>query len=144
MTVSCTPDVAFELWTARRALWWPLTTHSFSREDAVDVVVERFVGGRIYERTRDGRELDWGMITAFEPPERFAHTWYLGFTPDHATDVDVRFEEEGTGTRVTVTQTGFERLGGEAQGRRDGNERGWATMLSRFVDAVTEGNAGSG
>ncbi len=135
--VSGTPEAAFTLWTDRFGLWWPLRAHSFTREGALEVVLESHVGGRIFERARDGTEHDWGTITEFDPPRRLRHTWYLGFTPAEATNVEVRFDAHGGAqTLVTVIQTGFERLDGESKNRRDGNERGWAGVIPLFEAAA--------
>ena len=32
-------------------------------------------GGRLYERTTKGEELEWAHVTAFEPPHRFVLSW---------------------------------------------------------------------
>ena len=58
---------AFTTWTTRIGSWWP-ADHTVSRSEDAAVVLQAGVGGRIYERTVDGREHDWGEITAWEPP----------------------------------------------------------------------------
>jgi uncharacterized protein YndB with AHSA1/START domain len=144
VVVDCSLEQAFALWTSRLRSWWPLASHSFTKEAAEDVAIEPFAGGRIIERSRDGATRDWGTVIAWDPPRLLRHTWHLGFTPDEATDVTVSFDPEDDGrTRVTVTQTGFERLGDQAGSRRDGNERGWDSVIPSFVSAVMEGRAES-
>jgi hypothetical protein len=134
VVVRCSVDDAFALWTGRMSTWWPILSHSFGKETAVDVSVEPKVGGEIVETIADGDTRSWGTIVEWDPPRRLRHTWHLGFTPDQATDVDVRFDAEADGrTRVTVIQTGFERLGAAAELRRDGNERGWASVMPHFA-----------
>ncbi|MFI7065170.1 hypothetical protein ACIBL3_29545 [Kribbella sp. NPDC050124] len=45
------------------------------------MVLERRLGGRIYERTQAGDEIDWGEITAWDPPE---DPWILKTPPGAA------------------------------------------------------------
>jgi hypothetical protein len=47
---------AFATWTERFSSWWP-RGHSVSGDPAA-VTLEPRVGGRIFERTRDGEEID--------------------------------------------------------------------------------------
>ncbi len=135
--VACAPADAFDLWTRRLHVWWPLATHSFGRLDATSVEIEPRVGGEIIERSHDGSSRPWGTVLVWDPPHLLRHTWYLGFTPEQATEVEVRFAAaEGGQTRVTVIQTGFERLGSDARPRRDGNESGWAAVMPCYVAAL--------
>lgn len=128
---------AFALWVDHFGTWWPLATHSFGQAQAVDVVLDGRPGGAITERWHDGTSRTWGVIAQWDPPNRIRHSWYLGFTPDQATDVEVRFESiDANRTRVTVTQTGFERLGAAGPQRRDGNEKGWATVLDHYLQSA--------
>jgi uncharacterized protein YndB with AHSA1/START domain len=57
--VACPPERTFELWTERTSTWWP-ATHTVSARPDVQVIIEPGVGGRIYERTPQGDEHDWG------------------------------------------------------------------------------------
>ena len=87
--VACGPDTAFRLWTEALGTWWP-ADHTVSGDPAT-VVMEGHVGGRVFERARDGTEHDWGRVTLWEPPSRLGYTWHLGSHPDDATDVEVGF-----------------------------------------------------
>ena len=64
--VGCSPERTFELWTAQTSTWWP-STHTVSAQPGVEVIIEPGVGGRIYERTPQGDEHDWGQVTGWEP-----------------------------------------------------------------------------
>ena len=131
VTVRCTPEQAFRVFTADMGTWWPTETHSVFREEAETCVLEPGVGGRIYERNRDGTILMWGEVTAWEPPTRLAFLWRPGRWPETPTDVDVRFEPVPEGTRVTLVHSGWERLGEaalEARAEYDADD-GWGLVM---------------
>jgi uncharacterized protein YndB with AHSA1/START domain len=129
-------DAAFELFTRDIGSWWPVDTHH-ARGDVVAVVFEARLGGRIYERCRDGAEADWGEVLAWEPPRRVVFTWAPGRGPGGPTEVEVRFTAEGPATtRVEVEHRGWERLGDLAQKTRTSYLNGWPGVLRRFVDAA--------
>src|SRR3954468_8746141 len=65
-TVACPPEHAFAVWAERTSLWWP-HGHSVSVEPGLTVTFEPRPGGRIYERTPQGEEHDWGEVLAWEP-----------------------------------------------------------------------------
>ena len=135
--VACPPEHAFVTWTARFGVWWPWG-HTVSGEREATVVLEPGVGGRIYERTPEGVELDWGEITGWEPPVRLAYLWHIRRDRADATDVEITFValDDGT-TRVDIVHTGWERLGAGGQAWRDANAGGWAGLLPHFTAACT-------
>jgi Activator of Hsp90 ATPase homolog 1-like protein len=104
-------------------------------------VLESGVGGRIYERTADGVEHDWGVVTVWDPPKRLAYLWHLGGDRSEATDVDIRFVARGPDdTRLEIEHRGWERLGATADAWRDRNRIGWETVLPHFTAAITRGD----
>jgi len=60
--VACPVEHAFTVWTSGFGAWWP-RDHTVTGGPGLRVVLEGRVGGRIFERTRDGVEHDWGVIT---------------------------------------------------------------------------------
>ena len=134
--LACAQEHAFETWTEQFARWWP-RSHTVTGDPAA-IVLEPAVGGRIYERSRDGHEIDWGEITAWDPPHRFAYRWHIRRDRADATDVEIRFvATRDDATRMEITHTGWERLGAEAESWRDANRGGWAGLLPHFVAACT-------
>jgi Activator of Hsp90 ATPase homolog 1-like protein len=104
-------EVAFRTWTERIDAWWP-RGHSRSGNPDTAVFIESRVGGRIYERTPDGVEHNWGAVIAWDPPRHFAYYWYLGSSLERPTRVDVSFTvEPGGNTRVEVNHRGPELIG---------------------------------
>jgi uncharacterized protein YndB with AHSA1/START domain len=73
--VACSAEHAFHVWTDRIGTWWPSDHTATGQADLI--VLEGGVGGRIYERTSDGVEHDWGEVTVWEPPARLVYLWHL-------------------------------------------------------------------
>lgn len=139
LDLACPAAHAFAVWTTRIGSWWPADHTVSGRPERV--VLQGHVGGRIYERTGEGVEHDWGRVTAWEPPARLAYTWLLGGTPGTATEVEIHFRPRGADTsRVEIVHTGWERLGRDAGERRDRNRHGWATLLPHYVTATSNGS----
>jgi uncharacterized protein YndB with AHSA1/START domain len=135
--VACGPDHAFRVWTDRIGTWWPADHTVSGAEDGV-VVLEGHVGGRIFERTADGAEHDWGEVTAWEPPSRLAYLWFLRTDRGDATDVEIRFVAVGdSATRVEIEHSGWERLGDRGATWRERNLGGWSTLLPHYRAALT-------
>jgi DNA-binding transcriptional ArsR family regulator/uncharacterized protein YndB with AHSA1/START domain len=126
---------AFRLFTAEIARWWPLRTHSVFGDDAAACVVDAQVGGRVYEVHTDGRQQsEWGRVLAWEPPHRLVCSWYPGRDPLTAQELEVRFEEQGGNTRVTLIHTGWERLGDHGVAARANYDTGWDMVLKGYMD----------
>lgn len=135
--VACPASHAFTTWTKRFGMWWP-RGHTVTGDADVAVVLEPGVGGRIFERASDGREVDWGWVTTWEPPHRLGYRWHIRRTPAEATDVDVTFVAvEDDACRIDIVHTGWERLGADAQTWRDANRGGWDGLLPHLVAACT-------
>lgn len=134
--VACPPERTFELWTARITTWWP-TTHTVSAAPGVEIIIEPGIGGRIYERTPQGQEHDWGQVTRWEPPDRIAYLWHLRQDRADATEVEIIFAaSQSDGTTVSIEHRGWERLGARGPERRETNQRGWSSLLPQFQAAA--------
>jgi uncharacterized protein YndB with AHSA1/START domain len=143
LVVDCDVAHAFATWTERFSAWWP-RGHSVSGDPA-EVVLEPRHGGRIFERTRQGDEIDWGEITAWDPPHLLAYRWHIRRGRAEATDVQIRFVAVDGRTLLEITQAGWERLGDDAHQWRDANAGGWSGLLPHFAAAcdaaTTEGDS---
>jgi uncharacterized protein YndB with AHSA1/START domain len=85
-----------------------------------------------------------------DPPHRFAYRWaaireHWGEEPDESNSTLVEFTlaAEGDGTRLRVVESGFEKLDGTDEQRREafeGNTEGWEVQLAnvaRYSERVT-------
>jgi hypothetical protein len=136
--VACPADHAFSVWTAGIGTWWP-PDHTVTGR-AEHIVLEGGVGGRIYERTADGIEHEWGEVTVWQPPARLGYLWYLGRDRADATEVEITFLAKGAAaTQVEIEHRGWERLGPTGEQWRDRNRAAWQTLLPHFVAAIAEG-----
>jgi uncharacterized protein YndB with AHSA1/START domain len=142
VTVNCSVEHAFEVFTERIGQWWPLHLHSIAvHEDGTDppetAVMEAGLGGRLYERTAEGEELEWGKVLVWEPPNRLVLEWRPSRKPATPTEIDVRFTAEGEGTRVDLRHRGWERLGPRGADVRNGYDSGWPTVIQAFAEAAS-------
>ena len=141
--VAASQAIAFEVFTARLAAWWPMPSHHIGQAECVDVVVEPRVGGRWFERGSDGSECDWGRVLAWEPPGRVVLAWQLGanwaFDPSLLTEVEVRFVAvDDRQTRVELEHRGLEAYGPQAPAMRDvfASPNGWTGMLEHYDEVA--------
>lgn len=136
--VGISPERAFELFTERIGEWWPLQTHGIFGEDAKDVVCEGHVGGRVYEVSKHGEEELWAEVLEYEPPRKLTLSWRPNPERPAPTHIEVTFSAEGSGTKVELIHTGWERLGDHsvATEARDFYDSGWPLVLRCFAEVA--------
>ena len=134
--IQCSAEHAFDVWTTRLSSWWP-KGHSASGNPDTVVVFEPRLGGRIFERTPDGSEIDWGEITLWDPPHVLGYLWHIARDRRDATSVELTFVDLGDDTtRLDIVHSGWERLGEEGPAWREANTNGWSALIPRFVAAA--------
>jgi uncharacterized protein YndB with AHSA1/START domain len=134
--VACSPDHAFATWTERATAWWP-PQHTVSHEPGAEIVFEPRAGGRIFERTPEGQEIEWGEIVEWDPPRRLRYLWRIATEASNATDVEIVFRElPNSATRVEIEHGGWDRLGDLGQSWRGANVAGWDGVLPSYRRAA--------
>ena len=145
-------DRAFAVFTEEMGRWWPVekTFAHVALGQPVSfgtVIVEPRAGGRWFELTTEGEEIDRGRVLAYEPPRRLVLTWQVTPNgqpdpdPSKASEVEIRFVSEGpTATRIELEHSGFERHrpdGAAVWRKAMESSDGWDTILDRFAIATT-------
>ena len=133
----------FRIFTEELSAWWPIATHSINGDDVVGVEMEPFAGGRIYERTTDGTECDWGTVLEWDAPGGFTVSWKPNLDPNaHRTTWTISFESVSDEvTRIELVHTGWEGFGEGAGSAHAAYQTGWDLVLGAFLAATPERQA---
>jgi uncharacterized protein YndB with AHSA1/START domain len=124
---------AFDLFTRDIGSWWPLDKASFGGDRASELHFEPYVGGRFYERYKDGQEHSAGRVLRWEPPRLVAYSWQHDDW-SAPTEVEMRFIDEEPGvTRVELEHRAWDRLGDLADRMRNMYNSGWPTVITCFA-----------
>jgi uncharacterized protein YndB with AHSA1/START domain len=141
VNVQAAPEIAWRIFTEKMGAWWPLATYKIGKANAVDAVLEPYVGGRWYERGDDGSTCDWGRVLLWEPPSRLVLTWDISaeWQPDPAlnTEIEVRFIAQAgrKATRVEFEHRRLDRYGARRDEMRRiyDTEGDWGRLLASFA-----------
>jgi len=119
-------------------VWAALTTAEglgawFGDEAAIDLRP----GGSAWMKFGGGYTADM-RVERVDEPTVFGFTWHIFGLPGddpRRTYVEFTLEPVGTGTRLTVVETGFAQLPDDAHRTAyDGNAQGWVEELGELVD----------
>ena len=112
--VRVTPADAFDVFTREIDLWWRTgRAYRIAGRRRGQLFFEPKLGGRLFEtfETTGSHTFEVGKVTVWEPPSRLALEWRgVNFKPHELTTVEVRFEQSGDGTMVTVVHSGWSAL----------------------------------
>jgi uncharacterized protein YndB with AHSA1/START domain len=120
------------------AVWAALTTAEglrswFGNEASIDLRP----GGRATVKWESGHIADI-RVERVEELRVFGYTWHIFGLPDddpRRTYVEFTLEPADEGTRLTVVESGFAQLSGDAHHKAyEGNTEGWASELGELVD----------
>jgi uncharacterized protein YndB with AHSA1/START domain len=119
-------------------VWAALTTAEglgawFGQEARIDLRP----GGLAWMKWDSGHTADM-RVERVEEPTVFGFTWHIYGLPEddpRRTYVEFTLEPVGAGTRLTVVESGFAQLSGDAhRTAHDGNTQGWASELGELAD----------
>jgi uncharacterized protein YndB with AHSA1/START domain len=141
--VQASPEIAWRVFTEKMGTWWPLAVYKIGKANAVDAVIEPFIGGRWYERGDDGSTCDWGRVLSWEPPSRLLLTWDISadwqFDPALNTEIEVLFIADGlNATRVELEHRRLDRYGARREEMRRiyDTEGDWGRLLASFAQVA--------
>lgn len=133
VSVSWSQQVAYDRFVNDFGKWWPSVALSIGGKRVRRVVLEPKIGGRIYEEHADGTRFLWGKVLALEPPTRLSFTFHSTRLEADAQTIEVSFLPEGTGTRVELVSSGWERMGPAARNAHGGYALSWRAALDGFA-----------
>jgi hypothetical protein len=131
VTVDCTVEEAFRIFTADIRSWWPTESHSLHGDAVRDVVFEEREGGAVYEVSETGEKGHWATVVAWDPPSRLVLAWEVG-PRSTGTEVEVRFVPADGRARVDLEHRGWEQIADAAE--RESYETGWGYVLAKFEE----------
>jgi uncharacterized protein YciI len=129
--VDTDPVTAFEVFTARIGLWWPLAELSVYGAGATVT----FTDGQVIERSADGHTAVWGTVTRWEPPGAVVFTWHPAQPAERASHVEVTFAAAAEQTLVTLEHVGWDAFADPAAAREE-YDHGWPMVLDRYRNAL--------
>jgi uncharacterized protein YndB with AHSA1/START domain len=136
VTVAKPPQRVFELFTSQMAAWWPKGM-TIGPSPAVEILIEPRAGGRWFERSEDKIETNWGRVMAWDPPRRVLLAWQIDATwtydPQFETELELIFDAEGSGTRVSMEHRNLERFGDSAEKMAQQLGGGWPGIIDGFA-----------
>ena len=132
VTVDCSVEEAFRIFTTDALSWWPVESHSI-HQTVSEIVFEAREGGDVYEVSSSGERGHWATVLEWDPPNRLVLAWEV--TPSvTGTEVEVRFLPADATTRVELEHRGWERIAESAEEKRESYDSGWAHVLGKYVD----------
>lgn len=115
------PAAAFDLFTQKAGIWWPVDRRH-TKDPASDILL--LASGRFYERARDGREVELGLVRSWDAPNRIVLDFFIATGPEKPTEVEITFAARDGGTEVIVRH-----------GPKPSSLPLWAERASRYVQS---------
>ena len=145
--VDVPPERAFQVFVDEFDRWWP-REYTWGQANFAEIGIEPKMGGRCYERDKDGNERVWGKVLAFDRPHHIVIAWQISpdRTPEEseatASRLDVRFSPlDGGRTNVLVVHRDFFRHQGDWEKYRNdmAGKKGWPMIIAAYAGAATPG-----
>ncbi len=151
--VPAEPGRAFEIFTEEIDRWWrrgPRFRWNPAGADDGVLGFEPGIGGRLVERYDDpaAEDFEVGRVLRWEPGEWLRFEFRArSFAPGERTEVEVRFDADAGGTRVTVEHTGWDAFAEDHPVRRGLKDalsfanvmRAWWGDLALSLQHLTKG-----
>lgn len=152
--VAVDPATAFEVFTGEIGDWWesaqrlrsgagPRVSIGRGPGHTGTLRFEPGANGRLLEVYDDaeGDPFEVGRVLVWKPAHRLVFQWRQGnFRPGQVTEVEVRFEVLGAGTRITLEHRGFDALSADHSARHGlGTGEAFTRMMVGFWSEVLGG-----
>ncbi|KRE94634.1 hypothetical protein ASG76_09465 [Nocardioides sp. Soil774] len=130
VTVPVTPTEAFVGFTAQMGEWWdPMLTPDPPTFSSIAIDPD----GPVETVHDDDQRYTWGRVDGWDPLGHLVMEFWLGHDQAEPTRLDVRFTEEGTGTRVRLVHSDW--ADGSEQVRAKYTH--WDDLLARYAAFVS-------
>ena len=142
--VDVPPERAFQVFVDEFDRWWPREL-TWGQASLAEIGIEPKMGGRAFERTKDGGERLWGKVLSFDRPHHIVVAWQIA--PDRspeesestASRLDVRFSPlDGGRTNVLLVHRDFFRHQGDWEKYRNdmAGKKGWPEIITAYARAA--------
>src|SRR5690349_17752076 len=131
--VAVAPADAFEVFTDEIDLWWrrSIRFRVGGAKQSELCFVSDGQERRLVEHYAKGSNVI-GKVLAWEPGKRLVFEWRLrNFAPGEVTEVEVRFEPMGEGTRVTLEHRGWDAIRGDHPARHELHGHAFSAMIGK-------------
>jgi uncharacterized protein YndB with AHSA1/START domain len=132
VTVDCTVEEAFRVFTTDAITWWPVERHSIAGEAVREIVFEGREGGEVYEISDADERGHWATVVSWEPPKRLVLAWNILEREAQPSELEIRFLAEEDGTRVELEHRGWESFAERAAAKRESYDTGWSHVLDCY------------
>lgn len=118
--------------------WWPMG-YTWSGANFVTARIDPQAGGKWFETSAAGEELEWGEVRSFHAGESIILSFNVGADrkpepKDRQSEVEFSFIPDGHKTRLIVEHRHLENHGdGFAIRQGMASEHGWPLILASFV-----------
>jgi fermentation-respiration switch protein FrsA (DUF1100 family) len=130
ITVPVAPALAFVGFTAQMGEWWdPMLSPDPPTYSSIAIDPN----GPVEIVHDDDQRYTWGHVTTWDPLGHLVMDFWLGHDQAEPTQLDVRFTDEGSGTRVHLEH------GGWAEGSEQVRAKytHWDDLLARYAAHVS-------
>jgi uncharacterized protein YndB with AHSA1/START domain len=137
--VDVSPSDAFEVFTAEVDLWWRRGPRFRGGGATSELRFERDAQGhRLVEQSGED-VFEIGRVRAWEPGKRLVLDYRLrNFAANEKTEVEVRFEATGKGTRVTLEHRGWQAIHEQHPARHGLSGEAFSSMIGlHWGDVMT-------
>ncbi len=131
LSLTCTPERAFHVFTHEIGNWWD-PAYSSNADTYAAITIDPRMRGQITERHLDGSEHDWGEVLAWEPPTRVAFSFSLAQDRAFPTLIRATFVPSDEGTLLTFEHDGWTEYNADSRAKFTD----WPQLLSRYADAA--------
>lgn len=133
--ICASPERVFTALTQEISAWWGMP---YFLGNAVNIILEPFVGGRLYEVWGENTGALWATVTKIQPPRELCLVGPIGLPePTHGVTTFLLNSRDDT-TIVQFTHEAFGKIGPEIETR---HTEGWKDLLLKRLPAYIESSA---